>query len=103
MAAVAKQPSAQLSVEYDRNADVLYIAIGKPRSAEGEDGPGGVIYRYAIDDNAACGVTIVGFRRNGWHENATRLAALIANHLNAKAGQIETMICRSTAARVKSH
>ena len=102
MAVVPVHRASKLSVDYDRDSDVLYVAIGEPRPAEGEEGSRGVVYRYAVDDNTACGVTIVGFRRNGWGEDAPKLAELIANQLHAEAGPIEKMICRSTAATTKS-
>jgi hypothetical protein len=43
MATVPKSLSKglRLTVDYDRSADVLYIANGKPRPAEGEGFPGG--------------------------------------------------------------
>src|SRR5260370_39842609 len=102
MAAVPKHPTATLSVDYGRDDDVLYITVGKPRSAEGEDGPSGIVYRHATDDNAACGVTIIGFRRNGWHENLGELARLIAGHLGRKVSLVETLVRNSTTAAAAS-
>ncbi len=96
MAAVRKHLAAKVSVDYDRDVDVLYVAIGKPCRAEGEDGPGGVVYRYAMDDNAPCGVTIVGFRRNGWPEKLGELAKLVADQLGAEKEQVETLVREST-------
>jgi|SRR5713226_6594826 len=103
MAAVPKHPAAMLSIDYGRDDDVLYITVGKPRLAEGEDGPNGIVYRYATDDNAACGVTIIGFRRNGWHENLGELARLIAGHLGRKVSRVEALVRKSTAVAATSH
>jgi len=97
MAAVRKHLAMKLSVDYDRDGDVLYVAIGKPRPAEGEDRHGGVVYRYAMDDNAPCGVTIVGFRRNGWHEKLGDLAKVVADQLGAEIEQVEILVRESTA------
>ena len=54
MAAVPKSlaKAPRLTVDYDRRNDVLYVLDGKPRPAEGEDLPGGIVRRYALDDNS---------------------------------------------------
>jgi hypothetical protein len=98
MAAVRKHRGVKVSVDYDRDVDVLYVAIGKPRPAEGEDRPRGVVYRYAMDDDAPCGVTIVGFRRNGWHEKLGELARFVAAQLGAEPEQVAALVRESTAA-----
>jgi uncharacterized protein YuzE len=51
----------RINLEYDEDADVLYISFGEPREAkdsiEVEDG---VIYRIA--DNEIVGITITDFK-----------------------------------------
>ena len=51
----------KIDLDYDEEADVLYISFGKPREArdsiEVEDG---VIYRIA--DNEVVGITITNFK-----------------------------------------
>ncbi len=51
----------KIDLDYDEEADVLYMSFGKPREAkdsvEVEDG---VIYRIA--DNEIVGITITGFK-----------------------------------------
>lgn len=47
-------------VDYDADADVLYLSIGKPRPAVGEETPEGHVLLYAQDDGELCGLTIVG-------------------------------------------
>lgn len=51
----------KIDLDYDEDADVLYISFGKPRDAkdsmEVEDG---VVYRIA--DNEVIGITITGFK-----------------------------------------
>ena len=98
MAAVKKTPNPALSIDYDAEADVLYLALGKPRPAEGQDGPNGLVYRYAIDDNAPCGVTIIGLRRNQWDGKPAELARLIAGHFAVDAGRIRALLRQSSAA-----
>ena len=51
----------KVDLDYDEEADVLYISFGKPREAkdsvEVEDG---IVYRIA--DNEVVGITIIGFK-----------------------------------------
>ena len=42
---MAKQKIDQLTVSYDKDADVLYITEGKPREAIGEMMDDGIIFR----------------------------------------------------------
>lgn len=51
-----------LNWEYDEEADVLYISVGKPRSAVGIDIGEGVVVRYDEKKKEVVGVTIIGFR-----------------------------------------
>ncbi len=51
-----------LNWEYDEEADVLYISVGKPRSAVGVDIGEGVVVRYDEKKKEVVGLTIIGFR-----------------------------------------
>lgn len=51
-----------LNWEYDEEADVLYISVGKPRAAVGVDIGEGVVVRYNNKKNEVVGLTIIGFR-----------------------------------------
>ena len=51
-----------LKWEYDEEADVLYISVGKPRAAVGTDIGDGVIVRYDNKKKEIVGLTILGFR-----------------------------------------
>ncbi|HFE64727.1 MAG TPA: DUF2283 domain-containing protein [Caldithrix sp.] len=48
-----------LQWDYDAEADVLYISIGKPRKAEGVDIGEGTIVRVDPDTNEIVGFTII--------------------------------------------
>jgi uncharacterized protein YuzE len=48
--------------DYDEEADVLYIGIGKPVKALGMDTGEGVIIRYQEETGEVVGVTIIGVR-----------------------------------------
>ena len=51
-----------LNWEYDEEADVLYISVGRPRPAVGTDIGDGVIVRYDAKKKEVAGLTILGFR-----------------------------------------
>jgi uncharacterized protein YuzE len=52
----------QLNWEYDEEADVLYISVGKPRPAVGVDIGEGVIVRWDEKKKEIVGLTIIGLR-----------------------------------------
>jgi uncharacterized protein YuzE len=52
----------QLNWDYDEEADVLYISVGKPRPALGVDIGDGVIVRWDEQKREVVGLTIIGLR-----------------------------------------
>ena len=48
--------------DYDEEADVLYLSIGKPRKAMSMDVGEGTIIRYDEDTKEVVGVTLIGLR-----------------------------------------
>jgi uncharacterized protein YuzE len=52
----------RLDWEYDEEADVLYISVGKPRPAVGVDIGEGVIVRWDEKRKEIVGLTIIGLR-----------------------------------------
>jgi len=50
----------KLGWEYDEEADVLYISVGKPENASGIDVGEGVIVRYNEVTGEMVGLTIIG-------------------------------------------
>jgi hypothetical protein len=82
MGALKKNRPAAVAADYDRNADVLYIARGERIPAEGEGLPGGVELDYALADGSPCAATVIGFRRNGWPERVDELAGIVGRHLS---------------------
>lgn len=52
-----------LSWDYDDEADVLYISIGEPQEALGQDVGDGVIIRYEEKTKDVVGITITGVRQ----------------------------------------
>ena len=56
------EKSDRLDWDYDGEADVLYVSIGKPRKATGVDIGQGVIVRYDEKRKEVVGLTIMGIR-----------------------------------------
>ena len=52
-----------LNWEYDAEADVLYISVGKPRNAEGIDIGEGIIARVDPQTMEIIGLTIIGLNQ----------------------------------------
>jgi hypothetical protein len=85
----------QICADYDRGADVLYIALGLPREDEGEDRPRGIVLRYGADDDRPSGVTIIGYVGNGWSREVGRLAKIITSHLSVDSEEVIRVIKRA--------
>jgi len=56
------EKETELTWDYDGEADVLYISLGKPREAVGIDIGDGVIVRYDEAKGEVVGITILGLR-----------------------------------------
>jgi uncharacterized protein YuzE len=52
----------RLSWDYDEEADVLYISVGKARPAIGVDIGDGVIVRYDEAKHEVVGLTVIGVK-----------------------------------------
>lgn len=53
----------RITVNYDKDHDVLYVAIGNPKPSYCDDDIEGVLIRRAMDSNRLSGVTIMDFSR----------------------------------------
>jgi len=49
--------------DYDVDSDVLYLHVGQPQEAEGEETPEGHVLRYAPDSQRIVGLTVLGAQR----------------------------------------
>jgi len=56
------EKAARLDWEYDQEADVLYLNLGRPRKAVGVDIGDGVVVRIDEKKREVVGVTILGMR-----------------------------------------
>ncbi|MGI8413009.1 MAG: hypothetical protein ACR2QA_11120 [Solirubrobacteraceae bacterium] len=55
-------PLAFDHADYDREGDVLYLHIGLPQAAEGEETPEGHVLRYAPGSQRIVGLTVINVR-----------------------------------------
>ena len=64
MEAVIKilEKPADVSWDFDEEADVLYLSVGEPRPAVGVDIGEGVVARFDEENNEVVGVTLMGLR-----------------------------------------
>lgn len=58
-----QEKQSNLDWEYDKEADVLYISVGKPKEAEGMDIGEGTIARLDPQSGEVVGLTIIGLRQ----------------------------------------
>lgn len=68
--------SPPIQIRFDDEADVLYVSIGRPRRAFSQTDPEDerVFWRYAMDDDALCGVTVLDYREWTYDDLARKLA-----------------------------
>ena len=63
MASLKLEEPKTIDMDYDGEADVLYLSFGPPRAALGIDFGEGVIARYIEDTGELVGFTFVGLKR----------------------------------------
>lgn len=77
-----KEPKDGIFIDYDSDADVLYLTYGTPRSGFGDSSVDEVTLRYADSDGAPIGATVIGYHALGWDRRKEALSRTIANHLH---------------------
>lgn len=83
-------PQDVIGSDYDVEADVLYLYVGRPVPAVTEMDDDGLILRFALDDDRPCGVTVVSYAR--WKDAHERLAESIANFLHVDRAMAQTAL-----------
>jgi len=58
---IPEKPAA-ITWDYDEEADVLYLSVGKPKPALGVDIGEGVVLRYDEARKEVVGLTLIGLR-----------------------------------------
>lgn len=94
----AKLKGRDLTVDYERSVDVLFITLGPTRPVEGDGLADGLELDFDLEDGKPCGVTVVGFARNGWSGRHDELARATAKHLGLDAAPIAGLIAEAVAA-----
>ena len=59
-------------LDYDHDADVLYVSFGPPRPAVGEHYDDDIILLHALDTGDLVGITVVGYMAIGGPEELLR-------------------------------
>jgi hypothetical protein len=80
MVALRNRASEGIDVDFDEDADVLYITFGPVKPGYGDRGEEDVVLRFA-DDDSPTGVTVIGYYATGWPLKKERLAEITARHL----------------------
>ena len=60
---MAKSKSDAMRISYDKEADVLYVSLGKPKQAICETLDNGVVVRYDKKSDRVIGFTIIDFEK----------------------------------------
>ncbi|NPV69764.1 MAG: DUF2283 domain-containing protein [Firmicutes bacterium] len=71
----SSRPDVYPRVHYDKNADVLYISLGKPVPSVSREDPEieGLHFRYSIRGNRLSGATVVWYSRQDKKSIMSRL------------------------------
>ena len=77
--------------DYDAENDVLYLHVGAPETAEGEETPEGHVIRYAPGTNRVVGLTVLGARRVLEHDG--RLTVTVPEIVETTAEQSCSSAC----------
>jgi uncharacterized protein YuzE len=56
------EKTSELTWDYDNDADLLYISVGKPRPGVGVDIGDGLIVRYDESNREVIGLTVIGVK-----------------------------------------
>jgi uncharacterized protein YuzE len=76
--------------DYDVDHDVLYLHVGEPQGAEGEETPEGHVLRYAPGTSRVVGLTFLGARR--LLDRDGRLTVTIAETVGTTAEQLAVVL-----------
>lgn len=65
-----KMPSNRIWVDYDEDADVLYISFQKPQHADDSEMEDNIVYHYSGKE--LVGVTVIGAKKYGVKEESIK-------------------------------
>jgi uncharacterized protein YuzE len=64
-----KMPSNRIWIDYDEDADVLYISFQKPQHADESEMEDNIVYHYQGKD--LVGITVIGAKKYGVKDEAS--------------------------------
>ncbi|HEX3832116.1 MAG TPA: DUF2283 domain-containing protein [Solirubrobacteraceae bacterium] len=76
--------------DYDAEGDVLYLHVGDPQPAEGEETPEGHVLRYAPSSHTIVGLTVINARHVIGRDG--RLIVTIPGTVEASAADLEAAL-----------
>jgi uncharacterized protein YuzE len=76
--------------EYDAESDVLYLHVGPPPEAEGEETPEGHVLRFAPGTHDVVGLTLVNARWLLEHDG--RLAVTVPERVEARSEDLGALL-----------
>jgi len=76
--------------DYDADSDVLYLHVGPPREAEGEETPEGHLLRFAPGTHEVVGLTLVNARR--LLEQEGHLAVTVPERVEARPADVGALL-----------
>jgi uncharacterized protein YuzE len=76
--------------DYDAEGDVLYLHVGDPQPAEGEETPEGHVLRYAPGSQSIVGLTVINARHVVSRDG--RLIVTIPETVEASAADLEAAL-----------
>ncbi len=80
----------RINAEYDRDADVLYLALDLPRPAESEETPEGLVLRYDAETDEPCGVTVL--RLGAWKDRQEQLSRSVSGFLGVPSHDVRSAL-----------
>lgn len=66
------EKTSEVDWDYDQEADVLYLSVGKPRPGMGVDLGEGIVLRYDEKAGELIGLTLIGLREKLAQELSAR-------------------------------
>jgi hypothetical protein len=85
---------SRLNIDFDEDADVLYISLGKPVASHVDEAPRGLLLRWASADGRPSGVTALDFHSN-WANQLSAFCSAVAKHLWLSAELVEDEVNRA--------
>lgn len=76
--------------DLDAESDVLYLHVGEPQAAEGEETPEGHVLRYAPGTRRIVGLTVLGAKRILDRDGELRVA--MPRLATVSAGDLESLV-----------